>query len=51
MYNFQTLKEKNTDPISIFCIIKVKVLVWQVSQDNLGQFSGYSFRLNLAQVQ
>ena len=37
---FQTLKQNNTDPISIFCILKIKVPVGQVSQDNLGQFSG-----------
>ena len=37
---FQTLKQNNTDPVSIFCILKIKVSVWQVSQDNLGQFSG-----------
>ena len=28
---FQTLKQNSTDPVSIFCILKIKVSVWQVS--------------------
>ena len=38
--NLSDIETKNTDPVSIFFILKVKVSVQQVSQDNLGHFSG-----------
>ena len=40
LINLSDIETKNTDPVSIFFILKVKVSVRQVSQDNLGHFSG-----------